>query len=137
MRLFRPVGLGELRQIAAAQFLAFPARSEAAAPFAPSIDLEHARQIARDWIATDERAGFVGFVTQFDVSAAFMSSFPVQSSGPTCHREIWVPAEREAEFNAQIKGAIRIVETFVGARFGGTLPEALGIPLELLGQLNL
>lgn len=140
MRLFRPVGLFELQALVAAEFSVFPAQAwlaqQAYASYAPSVDLEFARQIARDWIATDERTGFVGFVTQFDVKDVFMAGIAVQGSGPTCHREIWIPPEREEEFNLHIQGPIRVSETFIGARFEGDIEQATGLSLARLGRIS-
>lgn len=140
MRLFRPVGLFELRALVAAEFSVFPEQSwlaqQAYASYSPGVDLEFARQIARDWIATDERAGCVGFVTQFDLKDVFMAGIAVQSAGPTCHREIWIPPEREGEFNLHIQGPIRVIETFIGARFEGDIERVTGLSLDRLGSID-
>lgn len=131
MRLFRPVGLAELKLIAAAGFKAFPPRLPHQPIFYPVLDLEYARQIARDWNAPDEFSGFAGFVTQFDVDDTFAAQFPVQVAGASRHRELWVPAEQLAAFNEQISGPIRVIEAFAGPRFTGAIDVETKLPVDL------
>lgn len=64
MILYRPVGLGELRLIAAAAFRAFPPRLPDQPIFYPVLTLDYARKIARDWNTRDQQSGFAGFVTR-------------------------------------------------------------------------
>jgi hypothetical protein len=126
MRLFRPTRMAELKLIAASDFRAFPPRLSHQPIFYPVLDLEYARQIARDWNAPDEFSGFVGFVTEFDLHDVFAVQFPVQVAGASRHRELWVPAERLEEFNAAIIGRIRVIEAFPGPSFVGSLdPDSL------------
>ncbi len=73
MRLYRPVGLKELRLIADSGFRAFPPRLPSQPIFYPVMNIECAREIASAWNANDEAAEFVGFVTQFDVDDQFAS----------------------------------------------------------------
>jgi hypothetical protein len=130
--LFRPVGVKELALIARAEFRAFPPRLPHQPIFYPVLDLDYARQIARDWNPTDELSGYVGFVTEFSVGETYASRFPVQVAGSRRHRELWVPAEELDEFNANIVDAIRVVEAFPGPRFDGELDPVTFLPLSLL-----
>jgi hypothetical protein len=126
--LFRPVGLKELALIAKAGFRAFPPRLPHQPIFYPVLDLDYARQIARDWNPTDELSGYIGFVTQFSVDEVYASRFPIQIAGSKLHRELWVPAEELDEFNANIVDPVRVVEAFPGARFAGELDPATLLP---------
>ena len=63
MILYRPVGLQELRLIADADYRAFPPRLPEQPIFYPVLNIEYARQIARDW--NTKSSSFVGFVTRF------------------------------------------------------------------------
>lgn len=128
MRLYRPVGLRELELIAQSNFKAFPPRLLHQPIFYPVVDLEYARQIARDWNAPDEFSGYIGFVTQFDVRDTFARQFPIQTAGATCHRELWIPAERLDEFNQHLEGPIVVVEAFPGARYAGLIDETTQLP---------
>lgn len=61
MILYRPVGLEELRLVAAAAYRAFPPRLPEQPIFYPVLNVEYARQIARDW--NTKSGSRVGFVT--------------------------------------------------------------------------
>lgn len=131
MRLYRPTGLAELKLIAQSGFAGFPPRLSHQPIFYPVLDLEYARQIARDWNAPDEFAGFVGFVMQFDLDEGYADQFPVQVAGANRHRELWVPAEQLLEFNANIVGPIRVIEAFPGPRFVGRIHPETCLPEDL------
>lgn len=109
MTLYRPVGPRELELIEAAGWRAFPPRLPEQPIFYPVLDLEYAIEIARDWNVKESGAGYV---TRFEVDAAFASRYPVQTAGARRHRELWVPAEELDEFNARIVGAIEVVASF-------------------------
>jgi hypothetical protein len=67
MVLFRPVGIHELRLIAASGFSRFPPRLPHQPIFYPVLEESYAVEIARDWNTKDESSGFLGFVTRFEV----------------------------------------------------------------------
>jgi hypothetical protein len=129
MILFRPVGLKELELIAEADFAAFPPRLPEQPIFYPVLNVEYARAIARDWNTDDERSGFVGFVTVFEVEDGYVRQFPVQVVGGRDAQELWVPAEDLATFNTHIVGKIRVIESFVGPRFQGTIDSVTNLPV--------
>jgi len=118
--LYRPVGIEEYRLIAESGFRAFPPRLEWQPIFYPVLNLEYAEQIARDWNA---RGADAGIVSAFDLDAAYVEQFEVRQVGGRGHQELWVPAERLAEFNEQIQGPIRIVAAFYGDRYEGDRVE--------------
>jgi hypothetical protein len=107
--LFRPVGPKELELIEAAGFRAFPPRLPDQPIFYPVLNQGYAEQIARDW---NVPASGAGYVTRFDVDAAFVSRYPRQVVGGREHEELWVPAEELEEFNRHIVGTIEIVAEF-------------------------
>ena len=115
LTLFRPVGVQELALIAAAQFRAFPPRLPGQPIFYPVLTESYAVEIARDWNTKDAASGFAGFVTRFEVDAAFAARYPVQTAGAHRHQELWVPAEDLARFNEHIIGPIAVVAEFRGA----------------------
>ncbi|MEZ4408063.1 MAG: ADP-ribosylation/crystallin J1 [Polyangiales bacterium] len=110
MDLYRPVGQRELELIEAADWRAFPPRLPEQPIFYPVLDLDYAREIARDWNTRDAASGFVGYVLAFTVDDAFAARYPVQVAGARRHRELWVPADELADFNAHLVGAIRVLE---------------------------
>ncbi len=110
--LYRPVGQTELDLIAASGFRAFPARFPEQPFFYPVLTREYAEQIARDWNTKDERSGFVGYVTAFEVSADYLHRYEAKKVGGKEHLEYWIPAEELDEFNRNIVSDIRVVQKF-------------------------
>jgi hypothetical protein len=107
--LYRPVGPKELELIEASGWREFPPRLPEQPIFYPVLNEEYATQIARDWNVKESGAGFV---TRFQVDAAFAGRYPVQVVGAAIHQELWVPAEELAEFNRHIVGPIEVVRRF-------------------------
>jgi hypothetical protein len=118
-QLFRPVGLYELRLIRESGYRAFPPRLPEQPIFYPVLNQEYAEQIARDWNTQDERSGYMGAVTAFDVDADYLTQFEAQTVGSAQHRELWIPAEQLDEFNRHILGGIRVLSAFYGADYSG------------------
>lgn len=112
--LFRPVGWTERKLIEESGFRKFPPRLDWQPLFYPVTNLEYAQQIAREWNTKDPFSGYVGYVTQFNVDAAFIVRYPVQNVGATQHNELWVPAADMDLFNQHIVGKIEVVEVFYG-----------------------
>ena len=110
--LFRPVGQKELDLIRESGCRAFPSRLDHQPIFYPVLDYEYAVQIARDWNTKDAASGYAGYVTTFDVEAAYLEEYPVQTVGGCEHREYWIPAEALSEFNRHIVGPIRVIDRF-------------------------
>jgi len=110
LTLFRPVGPEELELIRESGFRAFPPRLEGQPYFYPVLNREYAEQIAREWNAKESGAGFV---TEFEVDAAFAMQYEARTVGRTgVHEELWVPAEDLEQFNRHIVGTIRVVTSF-------------------------
>jgi hypothetical protein len=122
MKLYRPVGVVELRLIEQAAWRAFPPRLRGQPIFYPVLERAYAVQIARDWNVSDEASGFAGFVTEFTITAACAARYPVQVVGGSEHRELWVPAEDLASFNEAIVEPIRVTDAFYGPRYVGPRP---------------
>ena len=70
--LYRPVGPKELALIAASGYRAFPPRLPEQPIFYPVTNEDYAAQIAREWNARGAETGHVGYVTRFQVRAAFL-----------------------------------------------------------------
>jgi hypothetical protein len=107
--LYRPVGPAELELIRRPGFRSFPPRLPEQPIFYPVTNREYATQIARDWSV---RADGAGYVTRFQVAAAYLARFPVQTVGSSIHTEYWIPAEDLADLNSQIAGLIEVIEQF-------------------------
>ena len=93
-----------------AGWLAFPPRLEFQPIFYPVCNRPYADEIAQK--RKDPASGFVGYVTEFDVEAAYIENFPVQTVGASYHQEYWIPSEELEIFNRHIVGQIRVVEEF-------------------------
>jgi hypothetical protein len=110
--LYRPVGQKELDLIQQSGFRAFPPRLHWQPIFYPVMNEEYATFIAREWNTKDAASGFVGYVLRFQVRAEYIAQFQVQKVGSATALELWIPAERLAEFNENIVGCIEIVSRF-------------------------
>jgi hypothetical protein len=108
---YRPVGPAELKLIADTGWRAFPPRLPEQPIFYPVLNEEYAAQIAQRWNVPESGSGYV---TAFEVDADYVSKFEVQQVGGREHRELWVPADELAEFNAHIVGVIRVVQRYGG-----------------------
>jgi len=117
--LYRPVGLTEYQLIASSDFRAFPPRLDWQPIFYPVLNADYASQIARDWNTKDGVSGYVGFVTAFDVDADYLAQFEEHRVGGSIHRELWIPAAELDNFNAHIRGKIRILAVFYGDKYQG------------------
>ncbi|HSI86420.1 MAG: ADP-ribosylation/crystallin J1 [Candidatus Methylacidiphilales bacterium] len=114
--LYRPVGLKELEIIHKSGMRAFPPRLYWQPIFYPVTSREYAVRIAEDWNTKDEASDYMGFVLEFALPQDYLAQFPVQMVGGRQAQELWIPAERLEEFNAQIIGKITVRDVFAGAR---------------------
>jgi hypothetical protein len=112
--LYRPVGQKELDLIAESSYRAFPPRLHWQPIFYPVLNEEYATFIAREWNTKDEASGYVGYVLRFQVLAEYIAQFEVQKVGSKTALELWIPAERLAEFNENIVGPIEVTSQFRG-----------------------
>ena len=108
--LYRPTGSSELSLIRDADYGGFPPRLPEQPIFYPVTNEAYACQIARDW--NTKTGDGLGFVTRFKVKHSFLADFDRQIVGGTQHEEYWIPAERLAEFNANIVGKIEVIREF-------------------------
>src|SRR5579859_575904 len=125
--LFRPVGLHELSLIWDSGMRCFPPRLPQQPIFYPVLNEDYARQIARDWNTVDEKSGFSGFVTTFQVESSYLSRYQPHVVGSSTHSEYWIPATDLDSFNAAIRGAILFEEAFFSEAFAGYIPDAYGL----------
>jgi hypothetical protein len=122
-KLYRPIGLHEFALLWDSGMREFPPRLVQQPIFYPVVNLEYARQIARDWNAPDTNSGFAGFVTQFELSSTYLSKFELHTAGSAAHREYWIPAREMPAFNKAISGLISVQDAFFGVEFLGFVPE--------------
>ena len=127
--LYRPVGARELELIAESGWQAFPPRLVDQPIFYPVMNFEYAEQIARDW--NTKRNSFAGFVTKFEVDAAYLQLFPVQIVGGQQHAELWVPAGDLDDFNRHIVGKIEVAASYYGEQFAGKIDAQTNLPVGL------
>jgi len=107
--LWRPVGPAELALIEATGMRAFPPRLPEQPIFYPVTTRDYAIKIARDW---NVPASGSGYVTQFEVDAAYLARYPIETAGGRAHQEYWIPAEDMDAFNAAIIGLIDVIDRF-------------------------
>lgn len=107
--LYRPVGPEELELIRESGWKEFPPRLLGQPIFYPVTNEEYAIQIARDWNVRDSGSGYV---TEFAVDSEFLKRYEIQQVGGQVHTELWVPAEELDEFNRNISGTIKVIQTF-------------------------
>ena len=112
--LYRPVGEKELELVKESGFKRFPPRLEWQPIFYPVLSREYAEQIAKQWNSEDEFSGYAGHVLSFDLPEEVIQKYPVQNVGGEIHNELWVPADELEEFNNNIVGLIRVIESFFG-----------------------
>ncbi len=110
--LYRPIGQRELDLIAESGHNAFPPRLPWQPIFYPVLNQTYAEQIAHDWNTKDERSGYVGYVTRFQVRKTFLNRYSVHTVGASIHQEYWIPAEELSEFNRNIVGLIEVIAEF-------------------------
>ncbi len=115
--LYQPVGQKELDLIKTAGYKKFPPRLEWQPIFYPVTNEAYAAQIALEWNTKDEFSDYAGYVTAFDLPEAYLQQFTAQNVGGDIHNELWVPADQLEEFNSQIVGEIRLVNSFYGENF--------------------
>lgn len=123
MKLYRPVGLTELRLISELNWRAFPPRLPIQPIFYPVLNQEYATHIAQQWNTADPVSGFCGFVLRFEIDDEFAARYPIQVVGGRVHQELWVPAEELDEFNAHILEPIEVVAQFYGEKFESAQPD--------------
>lgn len=115
--LYRPIGVKELELIIESGFTKFPPRLSWQPIFYPVLNEDYASEIALKWNTTDEFSGYLGFVTEFEVTKDYVEKFEIQNVGGAIHNELWIPAEEMELFNNEIQGEIKITKTFVGSEF--------------------
>ena len=107
--LYRPTGPHELALVAASGYRRWPPRLPEQPIFYPVTNEDYAVEIARDWNVPNSG---VGYVTRFEVEAAFMARYETHVVGAARHAEWWVPAEELEALNDHIVGLIEVTQTF-------------------------
>lgn len=109
LTLWRPTGPEELALVEATGFTRWPPRLPEQPIFYPVMNQDYATRIARDW---NVKASGVGYVTRFDVDAAYAGRYDLHQVGGASILELWVPAEELEQFNDHIIGLIKVVAEF-------------------------
>jgi len=127
IKLYRPVGLFELGLVWDAEMKRFPPRL-AHQPIFILLQMSNMPvKKARDWNTNDQKSGYCGFVTAFDIDSEFLSQYELYTVGSSQHQEYWIPAKELGLFNSAIAGRIEIVEGYFGMQFTGFVPDELGL----------
>lgn len=125
MRLYRPVGLYEMKKILDKDGKEFPPRYPNQPIFYPVLNEEYAMYIAEKWNKEDSNSGFAGYVTQFEIDDDYVAKYKIHCVGRDIHQELWVPAEELEEFNKNIVGKIQILNAYYGSRYIGMMPNGI------------
>lgn len=121
MKLFKPVGLDELRLTYDANMRTYPLHVDHQQVFYPAPNLDYAVRIARDWNAKTQP--FAGYVTECEVADDFGRNFPPRRAVKKLEKESWIPSELLSEFNGHIEGPIKVAEGHFGPGFRGYVPD--------------
>ncbi|WP_270639579.1 hypothetical protein [Longibaculum muris] len=124
MKLYRPVGLYEMKKILETDCKAFPPRQKQQPYFYPVLNKSYAKKIAF-WNVKDKDSGYVGFITEFDVEDSYIEKYDVHCVGNEMHLELWIPAEDLHNFNKNIINQIKIVDVYYGDNYKGLLPRGV------------
>lgn len=115
--LYRPVGLYEMKLIMNMGFKGFPSSLPEQPTFYSVLNKHDAHQIAKNRNTKDAQSGFAGFVTEWDMDKSCVNEFERQATGTAQKDHLWVPTEQLTCFNAQIQGAIRLVDVYYGTHY--------------------
>lgn len=114
-----------MRLVFEAGMRAFPPRLASQPIFYPVLNEVYAAQIARDWNTREEP--FAGYVLRFEVPDTYAAQFETRTVGDASHQELWVPADRLADLNREIRGEIVPERAFFGPDFRGNVPSGFGL----------
>lgn len=126
-KLYRPVGAKELYLILDSGGMRFPQRLPEQPFFYPVLNFEYAKEIACNWNTKDENSGYAGYVTTFCVDDDYIQKFEIHVVGASRHQELWVPAEKLAEFNNHISSNIVVLDAFYGEEYQGIASIPTGL----------
>lgn len=104
--LWRPIGPEEMALIRAAGMRAFPPRLPEQPIFYPVLSEDYAIRIARDW---NVPASGKGYVTRFEVAAAFLARYEVHEAGGRALLEYRIRAEDLPALNAAPMDEIEVI----------------------------
>jgi hypothetical protein len=115
--------LAEMERILDAGSKEFPPRLPEQPLFYPVLNIDYARQIAREWNTKDAISGYVGFVTKFDLDRDYLGQFEEHTVGSIMHRELWIPREQLTQFSAHLRSPIEMIDAYYGAPYIGPQPN--------------
>jgi hypothetical protein len=107
--LWRPTGPKELDLVKQAGWRRWPPRIPEQPIFYPVLTQDYATRIARDW---NVPASGIGYVTRFQILAAYLDRYSVHQAGGQDLLEYWIPAEDLDDLNDHIVGPIEVTATY-------------------------
>jgi hypothetical protein len=122
VRLWRALGLKELKLIVDSEHKKFPPRLYWQPIFYPVTNFAYTQQITREW-NVESNGDYCGFVTEFDINQEHLSKYQEQNVGGQIHTEYWIPAEELDAFDANIVGDIRVVASRYSKEYSGPVIE--------------
>jgi len=121
MKLFKPVGLDELRQMYDANMRSFASQVDHQPNFSPAPNIDYAVKIAKDWNTKSQP--FAGYVTECEVADDYGRKFPARRAMKKSEKESWILAEDLEELNRRIEGPIKVAAGHFGPEFRGYIPD--------------
>ncbi len=112
MILYRPIGEAERVLIEKSGYTKFPPRLPEQPIFYPVLNEQYAEEIASRWNVKDERSGYRGYVTRFEIDDTFISNYQIHTVGAPYHQEFWIPAEDLENFNHHLCTKIEVIKEF-------------------------
>lgn len=121
-KLYRPVGLYEMKLIIESGCTNFPERFPEQPYFYPVLNRGYADRIALKWNTVDAKSGYAGYITEFHVNDEYINKFQKHIVGTRVHEELWISAEELLNFNKNIEGKIKIIDAYYGKQYKGIEP---------------
>ncbi|KEZ95070.1 hypothetical protein A11M_0123330 [Xanthomonas vasicola pv. vasculorum NCPPB 895] len=107
--MYHPLGQEEYALVRDSGNRRWPPRLPEQPIFYPVTNQRYAEEIASRWNVKDSG---LGYVAQFEVSAAFVEHDAIQNVGGAHHTEWWIPAEELDALNDTIAGLNDIIGQF-------------------------
>lgn len=102
----------ELKLVKDSGYKKFPPRLPEQPISYPVVNRDYAVQIAQNWNTKD---GEKGYATMFKISSDYISKFEIHRVGSEIHDEYRIDAGELENFNSNIIGDIKIIESFRGS----------------------
>jgi len=120
MKLYRPVGLEELRRTYEENMRSYPQPLKAQRSLDLSLSSADAATIARNRNAGTEP--YAGYVTELEIDDEYAAMHPHHPAKDGTERLLRIPIEDFEEFNTHLLGRIKVAAGFFGQQFRGYIP---------------